>query len=172
MKRDRILLALAGLIPLYPWSCMASEGKTGLPQLDATLYPGLLFWLVLCFPVFFIVMYYKAVPAIEEAKTTRKDTVDADLAGAGDAQERAKTMMVEGEKALANARESSLKMVEKIVLDAQKEAAAQQEKQKHALDEKFRASIEKISRARVTAMNDVPKAVDEAVAAIVAKLTA
>jgi F-type H+-transporting ATPase subunit b len=157
MKRVGVLsVALSALIALAPFAAMASEGHgeggTSLPQLDATLYPGLLFWAAVTFALFFVMMKTVAVPAMRDTQERRKSVIDADLASARDASEDAQKIMEENEA-------------------ANSESTEQREKQHQELTHRLQVAEENLNEARNKAMKDAPQFINDLVSEIVAKAT-
>jgi F-type H+-transporting ATPase subunit b len=170
MKKVGILsIALAfASSPLPLW---AEEKKGGsLPQLDPSFYPGELFWFFVCFFVFFLMMQLWAVPKFQRTQGSRQQILDKDLSAARKASEQAKTLMAEGDKALATARADVRKNVDAIVAAANEKAAKQREAQEAQIAVRLKEANAKIEVARKAALQDVPKMVDEMVLSIVAKV--
>jgi len=172
MKSLRLLVAVLGAVALSSLPALAGEGSGSLPQLDATLYPGQIFWLAICFPLFFLLMSYWAVPKVQKTQENRRQILDGDLGAARKASDHAKTIMSEGEKALADARATVRANVESITAEANKKAAAQKEAQDKKIQTRLAEASGKIEAARAAALKEVPAMVADLSASIAAKILA
>lgn len=173
MKRASIFSAAfwacASLMTSVPvWASGGGDG--GLPQMDASLFPGLLFWLAVTFSLFFIMMKMFGVPAVEETKALRKACVDADLSVARESSDQANIIMVANESALAEARQRAKKTVNDIIQTANSEATEQRAKQQHAFAERFQVAEDKFEKMRVAALNETPQFIDDLVKEITSKI--
>lgn len=157
---------MLGALPAY-----ASEGHGGggLPQMDATQYPGLLFWLAICFSLLFLMMHLWIVPQIQDAQGNRRGILDTDLTAARIAQEKSQDMMSKYEKALADARTNAAVTVDAIVNQYMKESEDRGNQQQLELQKRLDDAHARIEKARQEALRDVPKTADELVETIVAK---
>ena len=54
----------------------ASKSNEGMPQLDVTTYPSLIFWLVLTFGFTYIVLKYYVTPRMSEILNHRKEKIN------------------------------------------------------------------------------------------------
>lgn len=150
---------------------LAEEGaKKGLPQLDASFYPDLLFWLVICFPLLFIVMRAWLVPAFQETQGNRRQILDTDLYAAKQASETAEQTRQEFEKNLAAARDEADKTVEGILADARKEAEQRNAALQKDLMVRVEAAEKKIATMKAETLKDAPRMADELARDIVNKV--
>lgn len=148
--------ALATLVLSAPaWASGGGDG--GLPQMNASLFPGLLFWLAVTFALFFIMMKAFGVPAVEDVKARRKEIIDTDLSTARDASDQAQDIMEANESALAEARHRAQTTVNDIILAANNEATEQREKQQHEFAERFQVAEDKLNKMRKAALDETPK---------------
>jgi F-type H+-transporting ATPase subunit b len=158
---------------LYALPLMAAESgeKSGLPQLDTTLFPEQLFWLAISFAILYVMMAYVALPGVKRTQGTRRQTIAAELAAASAANEAAKAMIAQYEKALADARASAQATVGEITAQAAKESTSKQAKQQQDLHQRLHEAEAKIIAARNAALKEVNAAATELSNAIVEKLT-
>jgi F-type H+-transporting ATPase subunit b len=164
------LFAGLGLVCLSVGPAWAEEGHSSLPQLDPSFYPGELFWLFVCFPLFFLMMQLWAVPKFQRTQENRQQILEGDLSAARKASDGAKKMMAEGEKTLANARAEVRKSVEGIIAVANEKAADQRAKQEKDIAVRMAEANAKIDAARQAALKDVPAQVADLVSTITAKV--
>ena len=174
MKRVGIQFTALASLAMYSMPVWAEEahggGKAALPQLDAALYPGLLFWLAICFFAFFIVVAAYGAPGIRKTQAHRKSLVSADLNAAKASSDESQKVMETCEAALADARAQAQKTVANIIQAAEAEATEEREKQAQELSHRFVVAEENISAARVAAMKEVPHLVPALVQDIMNKL--
>ncbi len=175
MKRADILSAVAAIVLAVPAPVWASEphaeGKSSLPQLDVALYPGLLFWLVIVFVLFFLYVRFLGAPGVRRARDKRTGMVSVDLKAAKEASEEAKKVVEAYEAALLEARQKANATVGGILLRAEREASEHSDKLREELDHRTRVAEENIAKGRQKAMEDAPKHVNELVQDLFAKVT-
>lgn len=177
MKRVGILrVGVSFCLALWSFShAWASEGGheaggAALPQLDATLYPGMLFWAALTFFLFFLVMRFFALPAMQDIQGRRKTVIDVDLAAARVANEDAKMIMAANETALEEARVKAQKTVNDIMHAAAAESAEQREKQNRELAHRLQVAQDNLIAEKMTALEEAPRFINDVVQALVAKV--
>lgn len=157
---------------LFSLPALAEEGgKASLPQLDATLYLGQLFWLAICFPIFYVIIRWLAVPRIKQSQGNRHDILRVDLDAASLANEEAREIQSGYEAKLADARVNAQKTVNEIILSASKEASAQQSSQQQTLEKRMVEAESKIEAQRQSAFKEVKISANDLAVAIVEKLT-
>jgi F-type H+-transporting ATPase subunit b len=92
----------------------AEHASGGFPPFDPTLFSSQLFWFVLAFGILFYVMSKKALPAVAQTLEKRKNTIEADLAGARAAGEAAEAARAQHEKLIAEARAKARGEIEDV----------------------------------------------------------
>lgn len=167
MKKAWLFSAAAAVLLAVPAPLWANEGaeggKSSLPQLDATLYPGLLFWLAVVFFLFFLFMQFVGVPGVRKTQENRASILGADLAAARAASEEAQKVVENYESALAKARQEAAATVNGILVAAAKETEKRSEKLHNELTHRTQVAEENIAAARQKAMEDAPKHVNDLV---------
>lgn len=134
-----------------------------MPQLDIATFPMQLFWLAVTFGLLLILMAKVALPRVGGILEERNRRIDADLAAAKAARDKAEALMAEYEKTLANAR-SEAQSVMKSVLDA---VTAESQKRETALAQKLSAQTADAEQ-RIRAAKDAALANVREIAAAVA----
>jgi F-type H+-transporting ATPase subunit b len=86
-----IKLFLTSIVIINVKIAIASEEKTGLPQLDLNTYPSLMFWSIVSLIIGFILMKYLVTPNIQSILNFRETNIQNDLV-------KAKTSNQEAEK--------------------------------------------------------------------------
>lgn len=74
-----------------------------MPQLDPTLFPTQLFWLLVTFLALFLIAWKIALPRITEVLDARQTRIDGDLEKARALKEEAENVLAAYEKTLADA---------------------------------------------------------------------
>lgn len=82
----------------------AEHASSGFPPFDPTLFSSQFFWFIVAFGILLYVMNKKALPAVAQTLEKRKNTIEADLAGARSAGEAAEAARAQHEKLIAEAR--------------------------------------------------------------------
>lgn len=176
MKRADILSAVALIalaVPAPVWASEAAhggEGKSSLPQLDVALYPGLLFWLIVVFFLFFLYVRFVGAPGVRKARDKRTGMISTDLKTAQAASEEAKKVVEAYEASLAEARQKANATVNAILVQAEREAYERSDKLRDELDHRTRVAEANIAEAQQKAMEDAPKHVNDLVQDLFAKV--
>ncbi|NTU77626.1 MAG: hypothetical protein HGA90_07450 [Alphaproteobacteria bacterium] len=171
MKRNRILSAALGSALLLPVPVWAAEGKAALPQLDASLFPGQLFWLAITFPLLYILLSRLALPVIQRTQDKRRKALKTDLNAAAKANEKAQAMREGYEKAWADARAKAHVTVTEIATTVAKEAEEKQTAQQAVLNKRIADAEAKIAAVRDAALKDAQTAAADLAKAVVTKIT-
>jgi len=133
----------------------APDQGGGLPQFDTALFPEQLFWLAISFALLYGLMAYIALPTVRRTQDKRSDVISAELAAAQKANDEAKAMMAQYEKALIDARAEAQATVNEISTQAAKEAAARQTVQQQTLAKRLSEAGAQIATARDSAVKEV-----------------
>jgi F-type H+-transporting ATPase subunit b len=142
----------------------------GLPQLDTAQYPGEIFWLALAFGLLYALMAGLALPAVRRTREKRAGTIAGELAAAGAANDAAKAMLAQYEKALAEARSKAQAVVSEIAAAAARESAEKQAAQQKQLASRLLEAEAKIAAAREAGLCEAREKAGELAAAIVEKV--
>jgi len=171
MKRVDILSAACAALLMTPLPAMAEEHAGGsLPQLDVTLYPGVIFWFTTSFVVFFLFMQLFGAPGIQKTQANRAAILGSDLDAARKASEEAQKVVSDYEAALAQARQEAQETVSAILVESAKESEKHNEKLQKDLHHRAQVAEENIVLARQKAMEEAPKYVNGLVQDIYAKI--
>ena len=170
MKRVYTWLAACGGILLSPWPVWAEEAKGSLPQLNAQLYPGLLFWLAVSFPLLFIVMRFLAVPCVRQTQEKRQKILRTDLEAAEADNKQAKIMQTAYEKTLHEARSTAKATVGNMAEAAAHEDIERRTAQQRELSRRVAEAAARLAGVRETALKDAKKAAADLATAMVEKL--
>jgi len=144
----------------------------GLPQLDATQYPGEIFWLAVSFAVLYGLMACLALPVVRRTQEKRTLAIADDLESAHAANEEARVLLSHYEKTLAEARAKAQATVADIAAVAAQESAARQAARQQELDGHLAEAEARIFAARDKALGEVRSKAADLAAVIIDKITA
>jgi F-type H+-transporting ATPase subunit b len=162
-------LLLSGATATMSLPALAEEGaaKAGLPQLDVSRFPEQLFWLAISFTALYVAMRYVALPGVQRVQDKRKGVIELELAAARTANDQAKAMAVQSEKALAAARSKAHATINDIKTQTANVAADQQAAQSKTLHQKLREAEAGIAVTRDNAFKEIEKSAKDLAAVIV-----
>ena len=150
---------------------IASEAKTGLPQLDLNTYPSLMFWSIVSLIIGFILMKYLVTPNIKSILNSRETNIQNDLV-------KAKTSNQEAEKikqSIIKNQEDIISRSQKIISDAFLESKQTIEKKDKEISAKLELKVSeaenKILDTQNIVINEVVSSAEEITANIVKKFT-
>ncbi len=136
----KIILAL--LVLTNHSHAVADEVKAGLPQLDFSSYPSLIFWSIVSLIIGYILMNYLVTPNIKSILNSRETNIQNDLV-------KAKTSSQETEKIRENIINSQLELKSKsqlIVSQALFEAKQDVEKRENDITQKLNEKVVKAEK--------------------------
>ena len=93
------------------------QAEAGMPQLDPSIYPNLIFWLIIAILAIYFILTRVALPRIGAVLAERSDAITGDLEQAALLRQRAEEAEQAYNAALAKAREEA----QKIAADAKAE---------------------------------------------------
>ena len=164
-------LFLASIFIINVETVIASEAKTGLPQLDLNTYPSLMFWSIISLIIGFALMKYLVTPNIKSILNSRETSIQNDLV-------KAKTSNQESEKikqSIIKSQEDIKSKSQKIISDAILESKQSIEKKEKEISTKLELKVseaeKKIIDTQNTVINDVISVAEEITADVVKKFT-
>ena len=119
----------------------------------------------------YALMTYVALPGVRRTQDVRQATITAELAAANAANEQAKAMNAQVEKALADARAKAHATVNDIKTQAAKESSERQAAQHKELAARLHEAEAKIRKARDEAIREGQKNATELANAMIEKIT-
>ena len=166
-----IKLFLTSIFIINVKTVMASEAKTGLPQLDLNTYPSLMFWSIISLIIGFVLMKYLVTPNIKSILNSRETSVQNDLV-------KAKTSNQESEKIkqlIIKSQEDIKLKSQKIISDAILESKQSIETKEKEISAKMELKVSEAERKIIdtqnTVINDVINVAEEITADVVKKFT-
>ena len=164
-------LFLTSIFIINVETVIASEAKTGLPQLDLNTYPSLMFWSIISLILGFVLMKYLVTPNIKSILNSRETSIQNDLV-------KAKTSNQESEKikqSIIKNQEDIKSKSQKIISDAILESKQSIEKKEKEISAKLELKVseaeKKIIDTQNTVINDVINVAEEITADVVKKFT-
>ena len=164
-------LFLTSIFIINVETVIASEAKTGLPQLDLNTYPSLMFWSIISLIIGFALMKYLVTPNIKSILNSRETSIQNDLV-------KAKTSNQESEKikqSIIKSQEDIKSKSQKIISDAILESKQSIEKKEKEISAKLELKIsdaeKKIINTQNTVINDVINVAEEMTVKVVKKFT-
>ena len=164
-------LFLTSIFIINVETVIASEAKTGLPQLDLNTYPSLMFWSIISLIIGFALMKYLVTPNIKSILNSRETSIQNDLV-------KAKTSNQESEKirqSIIKSQEDIKSKSQKIISDAILESKQSIEKKEKEISAKLELKVseaeKKIIDTQNTVINDVINVAEEITVDVVKKFT-
>ena len=149
----------------------APQGAGGLPQFDASWWPGEMAWFLFIFLVVFILMAKVFVPRVGGTIAEREERISGDIGRARSIKEQAEAQAAQADAEMAQARSRAQKVAADAKARVQAEAAERQAEQEAKLAASLAAAEAEIRASREAAMGHVREIAAETALAIVAKLT-
>ena len=164
-------LFLTSIFIINVETVIASEAKTGLPQLDLNTYPSLMFWSIISLILGFVLIKFLVTPNIKSILNSRETSIQNDLV-------KAKTSNQESEKikqSIIKSQEDIKSKSQKIISDAILESKQSIEKKEKEISAKLELKVseaeKKIIDTQNTVINDVINVAEEITADVVRKFT-
>ena len=126
----------------------AEKSNEGMPQLDVTTYPSLIFWLILTFSFTFLVLKYYVTPKMSEILNDRKEKIDSDLFEAKQSREEAENSKTDQEKSILDAKEKAIIIVRDAVEKSKSQLLISESKAKEKLSKKLEDAEQNILNAK------------------------
>ena len=150
---------------------IASEAKTGLPQLDLNTYPSLMFWSIVSLIIGFILMKYLVTPNIKSILNSRETNIQNDLVKAKTSNQEAEKIKQSIIKNQEDIRSRSQKIISDCLLES-KQTIEQKEKEiSTKLELRVSEAENKILDTQNIVINEVVSSAEEITANVVKKFT-
>lgn len=138
----------------------AEAASGGMPQLDPTIFPNLIIWLVVALVVLYFILSRVALPRIGSVLAERTGTITNDIAAAETFKQQAAEAEAAYHKALSDARAAANRVVEESKAEIQKEldtAIARADTEIAARTAESEARIAEIRASAAEAVTSVAK---------------
>ena len=149
----------------------ASKSNEGMPQLDVTTYPSLIFWLVLTFSFTYIVLKYYITPRMSEILNHRKEKIDNDLFEAKKARESAEENKSNQDKSISKAKQKAMEIVREAVEKTKEELLEAENLVKDKLSKKLAVAEKNILVTKNESLKNVNKLSSEIAVLIADKVS-
>ena len=149
----------------------AAHSSSGLPQLEASTWPGQLFWLAVTFALLFILLSRVVLPKIATTIESRRDRIADDLDAAAQNKREAEEAVATYERQLADARAKAHTIAAKNRDKVDAEIAEESQAADAEVANRQADAEARISKMRTEALAHVKDVAAETAAALVEKLT-
>lgn len=149
----------------------AEQGSAGLPQFDASRWPGQMVWILLIFGLMFLLFSRVFVPRVGGTMDLREDRISGDIGEARRLRDQAEAQAAQAAAETAHARAQAQKLALDAKARAQADAAARDAVEQARIDEHVAKAEASVVAARDQAMTHVRDIAADTAAAIIAKLT-
>jgi F-type H+-transporting ATPase subunit b len=146
------------------------EAATGMPQLDPTVWPNLIFWLIVSIVILYLVLSRVALPRLSAVLSERHDAISNDIEMAALLKRRAEEAERAYDKALADARDEANRIADATRADMQAELKALMAKAEAEIVAQSAESEKRIAEIRAGATESIEAVAKEAGLAIVESL--
>lgn len=150
---------------------IASEAKTGLPQLDLNTYPSLMFWSIVSLIIGFILMKYLVTPNIKSILNSRETNIQNDLVKAKTSNQEAEKIKQSIIKNQEDIRSRSQKIISNSLLESKQTIKKKDKEISAKLELKVSEAENKILHTQNIVINEVVSSAEEITANIVKKFT-
>ena len=150
---------------------IASEAKTGLPQLDLNTYPSLMFWSIVSLIIGFILIKYLVTPNIKSILNSRETNIQNDLVKAKTSNQEAEKIKQSIIKNQEDIRSRSQKIISNSLLESKQTIEKKDKEISAKLELKVSEAENKILHTQNIVINEVISSAEEITANIVKKFT-
>ncbi len=150
---------------------MASEAKTGLPQLDLNTYPSLIFWSIISLIIGFILMKYLVTPNIKSILNSRETSIQNNLVKAKTSNQEAEKIKQSIIKSQEDIKSKSQKIISDAILESKQSIEKKEKEISAKLELKVSEAEKKIIDTQNAVINDVINVAEEITAEVVKKFT-
>ena len=155
MLNPKFLSTFFIFLPHYLYA--ASENEKGMPQLDISTYPSLIFWLILSFGFTFLVLKFYITPKMSEILNQRKEKIDTDLFEAKKSREDAENSKLNQESSIVEAKEKAFQIISEATEKSKRDIQSFEKSSKEKLSKKLADAEKNITNSK----NDSLKVVNE-----------
>ena len=150
---------------------IASEAKTGLPQLDLNTYPSLMFWSIISLIIGFALMKYLVTPNIKSILNSRETSIQNDLVKAKTSNQESEKIKLSIIKSQEDIKSKSQKIISDAILESKQSIEKKEKEISAKLELKVSEAEKKIIDTQNTVINDVINVAEEITADVVKKFT-
>ena len=158
-------------ITMFSYPAIGSETKGGLPQLDLSTYPSLIFWSIISLLIGYFLMRYLVTPNIKSILNSRETSIQNDLVKAKSSSQEADKIK---QTIINNQEEIKLKsqsVINGALLEAREMIEKDEKDISNKLDQKVSNTENKIINTQKQVIDEVISSAEEITANIVRKFT-
>ena len=164
-------LFLTSIFIINVETVIASEAKTGLPQLDLNTYPSLMFWSIISLIIGFALMKYLVTPNIKSILNSRETSIQNDLVKAKTSNQESEKIKKSIIKSQEDIKSKSQKIISEAILESKQSIEKKEKEVSAKLELKVSEAEKKIIDTQNTVINDVINVAEEITADVVKKFT-
>ena len=164
-------LFLTSIFIINVETVIASEAKTGLPQLDLNTYPSLMFWSIISLILGFVLMKYLVTPNIKSILNSRETSIQNDLVKAKTSNQESEKIRQSIIKSQEDIKSKSQKIISGAILESKQSIEKKEKEISAKLELKVSEAEKKIIDTQNTVINDVINVAEEITADVVRKFT-
>ena len=164
-------LFLTSIFIINVETVIASEAKTGLPQLDLNTYPSLMFWSIISLIIGFALMKYLVTPNIKSILNSRETSIQNDLVKAKTSNQESEKIRQSIIKSQEDIKSKSQKIISEAILESNQSIEKKEKEISAKLELKVSEAEKKIIDTQNTVINDVINVAEEITADVVRKFT-
>ena len=164
-------LFLTSIFIINVETVIASEAKTGLPQLDLNTYPSLMFWSIISLIIGFALMKYLVTPNIKSILNSRETSIQNDLVKAKTSNQESEKIKLSIIKSQEDIKSKSQKIISDAILESKQSIEKKEKEISTKLELKVSEAEKKIIDTQNTVINDVINVAEEITADVVKKFT-
>ena len=164
-------LFLTSIFIINVETVIASEAKTGLPQLDLNTYPSLMFWSIISLILGFVLMKYLVTPNIKSILNSRETSIQNDLVKAKTSNQESEKIRQSIIKSQEDIKSKSQKIISYAILESKQSIEKKEKEISAKLELKVSEAEKKIIDTQNTVINDVINVAEEITADVVKKFT-
>ena len=164
-------LFLTSIFIINVETVIASEAKTGLPQLDLNTYPSLMFWSIISLIIGFALMKYLVTPNIKSILNSRETSIQNDLVKAKTSNQESEKIRQSIIKSQEDIKSKSQKIISYAILESKQSIEKKEKEISAKLELKVSEAEKKIIDTQNTVINDVINVAEEITADVVRKFT-
>ena len=164
-------LFLTSIFIINVETVIASEAKTGLPQLDLNTYPSLMFWSIISLILGFVLMKYLVTPNIKSILNSRETSIQNDLVKAKTSNQESEKIRQSIIKSQEDIKSKSQKIISEAILESKQSIEKKEKEVSAKLELKVSEAEKKIINTQNTVINDIINVAEEITADVVKKFT-
>ena len=154
MNKIRNIFLLLSMT-IYSFSALAEDTKGGLPQLDFSTYPSLIFWSIVTLLIGYILMEFIVLPKIKFIIILRESTIQSDLIKAKNSNNEAEKIKLSITKTQEEAKLQSKALISKALLDFKSEIQNIENVISSKINDKIIKAEQQIAKSKKEALSEI-----------------